>query len=445
MNAGDTAFILLCAAFVFIMTPGLAFFYGGMVRRKNVGNTMMQCVFIMGVSVIMWVLVGYALSFGGNHAGIITMMQCVFIMGVSVIMWVLVGYALSFGGNHAGIIGGAKWFGFNGVGMKPGPYADTIPNLAFAAFQMMFAMITPALITGSVAGRMKFKALVLFIILWSLIVYYPMAHMVWGEGGFLAEIGSVDFAGGNVVHITSGVSGLVLALTLGKRRGYDQGVYHVHNTPFVFLGAALLWFGWYGFNAGSALAANGLAAHAFMTTSVSAAAALVSWMLIEVFSEGKTTLVGASTGLVIGLVAITPGAGFVPMWAAVICGLLVSPICYFGVKLIKGKLKIDDALDAFGCHGIGGIWGGIATGLFGMTSINGVAKWNGLVFGETRLFVAQIIGILVSIAVAVVGSLICIAIVRIFTPLRVEERAEKVGLDVSEHGENAYPSFNGLD
>ena len=412
MNAGDTAFILLCAAFVFIMTPGLAFFYGGMVRRKNVGNTMMQCVFIMGVSVIMWVLVGYALSFGGNHAG---------------------------------IIGGVKWFGFNGVGMKPGPYASTIPNLAFAAFQMMFAMITPALITGSVAGRMKFKALVLFIILWSLIVYYPMAHMVWGEGGFLAKIGSVDFAGGNVVHITSGVSGLVLALTLGKRRGYDQGVYHVHNTPFVFLGAALLWFGWYGFNAGSALAANGLAAHAFMTTSVSAAAGLVSWMLIEVFSEGKTTLVGASTGLVIGLVAITPGAGFVPMWAAVICGLLVSPICYFGVKLIKGKLKIDDALDAFGCHGIGGIWGGIATGLFGMTSINGVAKWNGLVFGETRLFVAQIIGILVSIAVAVVGSLICIAIVRIFTPLRVEERAEKVGLDVSEHGENAYPSFNGLD
>lgn len=412
MNAGDTAFILLCAAFVFIMTPGLAFFYGGMVRRKNVGNTMMQCVFIMGVSVIMWVLVGYALSFGGNHVG---------------------------------IIGGAKWFGFNGVGMKPGPYASTIPNLAFAAFQMMFAMITPALITGSVAGRMKFKALVLFIILWSLIVYYPMAHMVWGEGGFLAKIGSVDFAGGNVVHITSGVSGLVLALTLGKRRGYDQGVYHVHNTPFVFLGAALLWFGWYGFNAGSALAANGLAAHAFMTTSVSAAAGLVSWMLIEVFSEGKTTLVGASTGLVIGLVAITPGAGFVPMWAAVICGLLVSPICYFGVKLIKGKLKIDDALDAFGCHGIGGIWGGIATGLFGMTSINGVAKWNGLVFGETRLFVAQIIGIFVSIAVAVVGSLICIAIVRIFTPLRVEGRAEKIGLDVSEHGENAYPSFNGLD
>ena len=216
---------MLCAAFVFIMTPAPHFSW------RN-----------------------------GIEENVNTMMQCVFIMGVSVIMWVLVGYALSFGGNHAGIIGGAKWFGFNGVEMKPGPYADTIPNLAFAAFQMMFAMITPALITGSVAGRMKFKALVLFIILWSLIVYYPMAHMVWGEGGFLAEIGSVDFAGGNVVHITSGVSGLVLALTLGKRRGYDQGVYHVHNTPFVFLGAALLWFGWYGFN-GIVLCANGLAAH----------------------------------------------------------------------------------------------------------------------------------------------------------------------------------------
>lgn len=413
MNTGDTGFMLICTALVFFMTPGLAFFYGGMVRRKNVVNTMMACTFIMGLSVVMWILFGYSLSFGGNHGG---------------------------------IIGDLRWFALNSISMnEAGPYADNIPHFVYIAFQMMFAMITPALITGSVAGRMKFKALVLFIILWSLIVYYPMAHMVWGEGGFLAEIGSVDFAGGNVVHITSGVSGLVLALTLGKRRGYDQGVYHVHNTPFVFLGAALLWFGWYGFNAGSALAANGLAAHAFMTTSVSAAAALVSWMLIEVFSEGKTTLVGASTGLVIGLVAITPGAGFVPMWAAVICGLLVSPICYFSVKLIKGKLKIDDALDAFGCHGIGGIWGGIATGLFGMTSINGVAKWNGLVFGETRLFVAQIIGILVSIAVAVVGSLICIAIVRIFTPLRVEERAEKVGLDVSEHGENAYPSFNGLD
>ena len=412
MNAGDTGFILLCAALVFFMTPGLAFFYGGLVRRKNVGNTMMQCVFIMGVSIVMWVLFGYALAFGGDHGG---------------------------------IIGGAKWFLFQGVGMDPGPYADTIPNLAFAAFQMMFAMITPALITGSVVGRMRFKSLVIFIILWSLIVYYPMAHMVWGEGGFLASIGSVDFAGGNVVHITSGVSGLVLAILLGKRRGYDQGAYHVHNTPFVFLGAAMLWFGWYGFNAGSALAANGLAAHAFMTTSLSAAAALVSWMVIETITSGKPTLVGASTGLVIGLGAITPGAGFVPVWASLIIGLLVSPICFFGVKLVKGKLGIDDALDAFGCHGIGGIWGGIATGLFGLSSINDVAQWNGLVFGDSRLFVAQIIGIVVSIAVAVVGTLICAGIVKLFGPLRVSEKEEKVGLDISEHNENAYPSFNGLD
>ena len=412
MNAGDTGFILLCAALVFFMTPGLAFFYGGLVRRKNVGNTMMQCVFIMGVSIVMWVLFGYALAFGGDHGG---------------------------------IIGGAKWFLFQGVGMDPGPYADTIPNLAFAAFQMMFAIITPALITGSVVGRMRFKSLVIFIILWSLIVYYPMAHMVWGEGGFLASIGSVDFAGGNVVHITSGVSGLVLAILLGKRRGYDQGAYHVHNTPFVFLGAAMLWFGWYGFNAGSALAANGLAAHAFMTTSLSAAAALVSWMVIETITSGKPTLVGASTGLVIGLVAITPGAGFVPVWASLIIGLLVSPICFFGVKLVKGKLGIDDALDAFGCHGIGGIWGGIATGLFGLSSINDVAQWNGLVFGDSRLFVAQIIGIVVSIAVAVVGTLICAGIVKLFGPLRVSEKEEKVGLDISEHNENAYPSFNGLD
>ena len=412
MNAGDTGFILLCASFVFFMTPGLAFFYGGLVRRKNVGNTMMQCVFIMGISIVMWILFGYALAFGGNHGG---------------------------------IIGGAKWFFFQGVGMEPGPYADTIPNLAFAAFQMMFAMITPALITGSVVGRMRFKSLVLFIILWSLIVYYPMAHMVWGEGGFLAEIGSVDFAGGNVVHITSGVSGLVLAILLGKRKGYDQGAYHVHNTPFVFLGAALLWFGWFGFNAGSALAANGLAAHAFMTTAISAAAGLVSWMLIEIFTAGKPTLVGASTGLVIGLVAITPGAGFVPIWASLIIGLLVSPICFFGVKLVKGKLGIDDALDAFGCHGIGGIWGGIATGLFGLNSINDVARWDGLVFGETKLFVAQIIGIVVSIAAAVIGTLICASVVKLFGPMRVTDKEERIGLDISEHNENAYPSFNGLD
>lgn len=412
MNAGDTGFMLICTAFVFFMTPGLAFFYGGLVRRKNVVNTMMACGAIMGLSVVMWTLFGYSLAFGGNHGG---------------------------------IIGDFRWFALNGVGWEPGPYADTIPHLVFVAFQMMFAMITPALITGAVVGRMRFKALFFFIAIWSLIVYYPMAHMVWGDGGFLAAIGSVDFAGGNVVHISSGVSALVLAIYLGQRRGYAKATYRTHNIPFVFLGAAMLWFGWFGFNAGSALKADGLAAHAFMTSSISSACALLTWMLIEVIREGKPTLVGASTGLVIGLVAITPGAGFVPVWAFFIIGILVSPICYFTVILLKQKLKIDDALDAFGCHGIGGIWGGIATGLFGKTSINSVAKWDGLVFGDHRLFLAQVLSIVITIAVAIVGTLICIGIVRIFTPLRVDPKEEMVGLDASQHGENAYPSFNGFD
>ena len=404
MNAGDTGFMLICTAFVFFMTPGLAFFYGGLVRRKNVVNTMMACGAIMGLSVVMWTLFGYSLAFGGNHGG---------------------------------IIGDFRWFALNGVGWEPGPYADTIPHLVFVTFQMMFAMITPALITGAVVGRMRFKALFFFIAIWSLIVYYPMAHMVWGDGGFLAAIGSVDFAGGNVVHISSGVSALVLAIYLGQRRGYAKATYRTHNIPFVFLGAAMLWFGWFGFNAGSALKADGLAAHAFMTSSISSACALLTWMLIEVIREGKPTLVGASTGLVIGLVAITPGAGFVPVWASFIIGILVSPICYFTVILLKQKLKIDDALDAFGCHGIGGIWGGIATGLFGKTSINSVAKWDGLVFGDHRLFLAQVLSIVLTIAVAIVGTLICIGIVRIFTPLRVDPKEEMVGLDASQHGENA--------
>ncbi|ERI89834.1 ammonium transporter [Blautia sp. KLE 1732] len=412
MNAGDTGFMLICTAFVFFMTPGLAFFYGGLVRRKNVVNTMMACGAIMGLSVVMWTLFGYSLAFGGNHGG---------------------------------IIGDFRWFALNGVGWEPGPYADTIPHLVFVAFQMMFAMITPALITGAVVGRMRFKALFFFIAIWSLIVYYPMAHMVWGDGGFLAAIGSVDFAGGNVVHISSGVSALVLAIYLGQRRGYAKATYRTHNIPFVFLGAAMLWFGWFGFNAGSALKADGLAAHAFMTSSISSACALLTWMLIEVIREGKPTLVGASTGLVIGLVAITPGAGFVPVWASFIIGILVSPICYFTVILLKQKLKIDDALDAFGCHGIGGIWGGIATGLFGKTSVNSVAKWDGLVFGDHRLFLAQVLSIVITIVIAIVGTLICIGIVRIFTPLRVDPKEEMVGLDASQHGENAYPSFNGFD
>ena len=412
IDTGDTGFMMICSALVLLMTPGLAFFYGGMVRRKNVVNTMMTSIFVIGIATVMWVLFGYSLAFGTDHLG---------------------------------IIGDLSHLGFVGLTGKVGKYASTIPDLGFAMFQMMFAIITPALITGAVAGRMKFKALFLFIVFWATIVYYPMAHMVWGIGGFLAKIGSVDFAGGNVVHISSGVSALVLCLVLGKRKDYGKANYRIHNIPFVVLGASLLLFGWFGFNAGSALKADGLAIHAFATTAISAASGMLSWMLMDILMAEKPTLVGCVTGLVVGLVAITPGAGFVPFWAALIIGFVGSPICYFMISKVKQKFGYDDALDAFGCHGIGGVWGGLATGLFTQTSINSVAKWNGLFFGDTHLFIVQVISILVTIVVAVVGTLICIGLVRLFTPLRVEKRDEQVGLDLSEHNETAYPSFNGLD
>lgn len=405
--------MMIATAFVFFMTPGLAFFYGGLVRRKNVLNTMLSSFFIMGLASLMWVLVGYSLSFSGNCGG---------------------------------VIGNLKSFCMANVGWEPGAYADGIPALLFAAFQMLFAIITPALITGSVAGRMRFKALFAFIALWLLIVYFPMAHMVWGKGGLLGEVlGSVDFAGGNVVHISSGVSGLVLSLMLGKRRGYEKTAYRTHNIPFVLLGASILWFGWFGFNAGSALGANGLAVHAFMTTNTSAACAMLSWMAIDMIRDGKPTVIGACTGAVLGLVAITPGAGFVPLWSAIIIGIVVSPICYFMMSVVKKRFGYDDALDAFGCHGVGGIWGGIATGIFAQKSINGVARWDGLIYGDYRLFLAQVISIVATIAVAIVGTLICASIVKLFTPLRVTEYDERMGLDESQHGESAYPSFNGLD
>ena len=412
IDTGDTGFMMICSALVLLMTPGLAFFYGGMVRRKNVVNTMMTSIFVIGIATVMWVLFGYSLAFGVDHLG---------------------------------IIGDLSHLGLVGLTGKVGEYASTIPDLGFAMFQMMFAIITPALITGAVAGRMKFKALFLFIIFWSTLVYYPMAHMVWGIGGFLAKIGSVDFAGGNVVHISSGVSALVLCLVLGKRKDYGKANYRIHNIPFVVLGASLLLFGWFGFNAGSALKADGLAIHAFATTAISAASGMLSWRMMDILMAEKPTLVGCVTGLVVGLVAITPGAGFVPVWASLIIGFVGSPICYFMISKVKQKFDYDDALDAFGCHGIGGVWGGLATGLFTQTSINSVAKWNGLFFGDTHLFIVQVISILVTIVVAVVGTLICIGLVRLFTPLRVEKRDEQVGLDLSEHNETAYPSFNGLD
>ncbi len=408
IDTGSTAFIIICVTYVFLMTPGLAFFYGGLSQKKNVVNTMMMSFFIMGLASVLWILVGYSLSFSGDIGG---------------------------------FIGNLGWFGFSGVGTEPGPYSDVIPNSCFAIFQMMFAIITPALITGAVAGRMRFKAIFFFILFWLFVVYFPMAHMVWG-GGFLAQLGSVDFAGGNVVHISSGVTGLVLAIMLGKRKAARKQTLIPHNIPYVVLGAALLWFGWFGFNGGSALAADGLAIHAIITTNTSAACAMLSWMLIDVIKDGKPTLVGACTGAVVGLVAITPGAGFVPVWASFIIGALVSPICYFAVSVLKNKFGYDDALDAFGCHGIGGIWGGIATGLFAQSSINPVAQWNGLFFGDYRLFLAQVISIVVTIALAIIGTFICAGIVKLITPLRVSEDDENVGLSDSEHGETAYSLFD---
>ncbi len=412
-NSGDTGFMMIATAFVFFMTPGLAFFYGGLVRRKNVLNTMISSFFIMGLAAAMWVFFGYSLSFSGDLGG---------------------------------IIGNLKQVGLSGLGAEPGAYADTIPATLFVAFQMMFAIITPALITGSVAGRMKFKALFAFIALWLIVVYYPMAHMVWGKGGFLGEVlGSVDFAGGNVVHISSGVSGLVLSLLLGKRRGYEKTAYRTHNIPFVLLGASILWFGWFGFNAGSALAADGLAVHAFLTTNTSAACGLLSWMAIDTIRDGKPTVVGACTGAVLGLVSITPGAGFVPVWAALIIGLTTSPICFFMISWVKEKFGYDDALDAFGCHGVGGIWGGIVTGIFATKQMNDVVPREGLLFGDYRLFLSQLGAIGISIAVAVVMTTIIMLVLKKCGGVRVFDLEEAQGLDLIEHGERAYPAFNGLD
>jgi len=412
INSGDISFILICSALVLLMTPGLAFFYGGMVRRKNVLNTLMSSMFICGLASVMWVLVGYSLSFGEDFHG---------------------------------IIGGLNFLGLNGVGAEPSAYASTIPQLLFAAFQMMFAIITPALITGSLTGRMKFSALFIFVAAWSLLVYYPLAHMVWGAGGLISALGAVDFAGGNVVHISSGVSGLVACIMLGKRQGYGMMSYKPHNIPFVVLGAALLWFGWFGFNAGSALGATPLAVHAFMTTNTAAATAMLSWMLIEKVKHGKPTILGAVTGAVVGLVAITPGAGFVPLWSSIVIGAIVSPICFFFMGVVKSKFGYDDALDAFGCHGIGGIWGGIATGLFGQTAINSVAQWNGLFFGDVNLLIAQIEAIAITIVFAGGMTFIILKVMKLFMDIRVDKAEESDGLDVAEHGETAYPAFNGLD
>jgi Amt family ammonium transporter len=338
VDAGDTAFILVSAALVFLMTPGLALFYGGMVRRKNVLSILMQCFVIMGLVSVQWVLLGYTLAFGPDL-------------------------------GH--VIGGLDWLGMNGVGQAPNAdYAGTIPAAAFAMFQLMFAIITAALIIGAFAERMNFAAFVLFTLLWTTLVYDPLAHWVWGVGGWLRELGALDFAGGTVVHISSGVAGLVAALVLGKRLSLQREPVIPHNLPFTVLGAGLLWFGWFGFNAGSALAANGLAATAFLTTNTAAGAAALSWALAEWLHHGKPTVLGVVSGAVAGLVVITPAAGFVGPLSAVLMGLLVAPVCYWAVAWLKARLGYDDSLDAFGIHGVGGIWGALATGLFASRAVN---------------------------------------------------------------------------
>ncbi|WP_407400684.1 ammonium transporter [Anaerovibrio sp.] len=402
INTGDTAWVLISAALVFLMTPGLAFFYGGMVRSKNVLTTIMQSFFIVALISVEWVLIGYAMTFGTDINGFIGALDKVGLVGV--------GYNVLENG--------------------------TIPELAFVAFQCMFAVITPALITGAFAERMKFAAFALFILLWAIFIYNPMAHWVWG-GGFLAELGALDFAGGLVIHILSGVSGLTLCILLGKRAGYGRTAMIPHNLPMTVLGAALLWFGWFGFNAGSALGANALAANAFVTSQAAAAAATLSWVVTEWKMNGKPTILGAASGCIAGLVAITPAAGFVAPLPSVIIGLVGGVVCYFAVAVLKEKLGYDDALDAFGVHGIGGMWGALATGIWATTEINPDGA-NGLFYGESHLFIAQLISIAVAVVLAVVGTTILYKLVTLVTEARASEAEELTGLDIIEHGERGY-------
>jgi Amt family ammonium transporter len=385
--------------------PGLAFFYGGLVRRKNVLSILMQCFIILCVISLQWVLFGYSLAFGPDFHG---------------------------------LIGNLNWAGLNHVGATPNPdYAATIPHSVFMAFQMMFAVITPALIIGAYAERVKFPAFLLFTLLWATFVYDPLAHWVWGTGGWLKNMGALDFAGGMVVHISSGVSALVLALLLGKRVGLNHNPIRPHNLPFTVLGAALLWFGWFGFNAGSALAADGNAANAFVTTNTATAAAGLAWALIEWWHNGSPTVLGVATGAVAGLVAITPACGFVNPMNAMFIGIIVAMVCYFAVAVIKGKLGYDDSLDAFGVHGVGGTVGTIATGLFAEKAVNAGGA-NGLLFGNAHQLAVQSLSLLATVAFAVIMTFIIFKIVDAIIGMRVEEKNEIIGLDLTQQSEAAY-------
>ena len=403
INAGDTAWILVATALVMMMTPALAFFYGGMVRKKNLLSTI-------------------NLSF-------IT-------VGLISLQWVLIGYTLAFGTSLGGLIGSLDFFGLSGVSAEPNPdYAPSIPHLAFSAYQMMFAIITPALITGAFVERVRFKAFLVFTVLWATFVYDPVAHWVWGVGGILRSIGALDFAGGTVVHITAGFSALAFAIVLGKRKWFGQAVMEPSNIPLTVLGAGLLWMGWFGFNGGSALAANGLAVNALVTTNTAAAAAAVVWMFLS-WRDNKPSVLGIVTGAVVGLVAITPAAGFVTPLSAIVIGGLAAPISYYAIKL-RQRWGLDESLDVWACHGMGGTWGALATGLFATKLVNSAGA-DGLFYGNPGQLVIQALAVAVSIAFAFGVTFVLAKLLNRWMGLRVTENEEEVGLDISEHGERAY-------
>lgn len=422
-DTGSTAFMLVCAMLVLLMTPGLAFFYGGLSRRKNVVNTMIMVFSAIGIVAITWTICGWSLAYGGD------------------------GSSPFFGGfDQLGFLGGVTDMLAEAEAVPEDAAYPTIINFIF---QMAFCMITTAIITGSLAGRMKFGAVCAFVAAWTIVVYPPLAHMVWGSDGSLIgdTIGALDFAGGDVVHISSGLTGLILCLMLGKRKGFGMMSYRPHNVPFVALGATLLWFGWFGFNAGSEFVADGVAGLALINTVVASGAALVSWMIVERVKVGKPTLVGAATGLVAGLVVITPAAGFVEPWAAIIMGLIVSPICYFAISFCKAKIGYDDALDAFGCHAVGGVVGGICTGIFCVPELSWT-DFGGLLYtGDVSLLCSQIAGIAITIVFVGILDVVLAFIVKACFKgsLRVSEEKEAQGLDIAAHGESAYPAYIGLD
>jgi len=404
ISSGDTAWLLMSAALVMLMTPALGFFYGGLVRRKNVLATIMHSFFILALISVQWVLWGYSLAFGPDHGG---------------------------------LIGGFDWLALKGVGQAPNAdYAPTVPALAFVIFQMMFAVITPALITGAFAERKRFKAFVIFTLLWATLVYDPVAHWVWGTGGWLRTLGTLDFAGGTVVHITSGVSALVAALVLGKRVGYGRDSLEPHDATMTVLGASLLWFGWFGFNAGSALTSGGLAANAFIVTNTAAAMAALTWMTVSWLHKGAPSVLGAAAGAVAGLVAITPASGYVDVSASILIGLGAGTFCYVGIQLTK-RLKVDDALDVFGVHGIGGIWGALATGIFATVAVNSAAA-DGAAFGNFSQLGIQAIAVLASVTYSAVMTFVILKVINVFVGLRVPEDEEVLGLDASQHREAAY-------